>query len=185
MSRKPQQPASRKPTRRRQNRPRPTPRWLKTASEEDAIAKRRCLMMLSVLSGALPVTEAIAQADISRATYYKLETRALQAMLSALTPGAEETSTMSGPTHRMAELEAKVARLEKDKRRSERLLFLTRQVLRPGQLTTGAGRPRRNQATSSGSTGKSSSRPSKRATPPKASMPKTASEAGPSTGSAS
>ena len=67
MHSKPQQPASRQPqpiSRRRQKRARPTPRWLKTASEEDAIAKRRCLMVLSVLSGALPVTEAIAQADV-------------------------------------------------------------------------------------------------------------------------
>ena len=71
------------------HRSRPTPKWLLTSEDLDQIAQQRCLMVLSVLSGETPVTEAIAQAGISRATYYQLETRALSAMLRALGPLAE------------------------------------------------------------------------------------------------
>ena len=74
--------------RRRRNRARPTPKWLLS---RDEVGKARCLMVLSVLSGEKPVTDAISEAGISRATYYHLETRALSSMLRALAPGAEET----------------------------------------------------------------------------------------------
>ena len=56
------------------------------SEEIDRIAQQRCLMVLSVLSGEKPVTDAIAEAGISRGTYYQLETRALSAMLRALGP---------------------------------------------------------------------------------------------------
>jgi hypothetical protein len=90
-------------------------------------------MVLSVLSGAVPVTEAIAQSKITRAAYYKLETRALQAMLAALNPlstrpvGAGRAVKVAD--RRIEALEAQVKTLEQGKRRAERLLLLTRKSL--------------------------------------------------------
>lgn len=130
-----------KEDRRHRQRPRPTPKWLVSGSELDQVAQRRCLMLLSVLSGEKPVSEAISEADISRQLYYQLETRALEAMLRALTPGAEDSSANSGAS-RLAELEAKVAKLEREKRRAERLLFLTRKTVQVGGLKAKPGRPR-------------------------------------------
>ena len=115
---------------RRKNRPRPTPRWLKGATDLDPIARTRCLMVLSVLSGETPVSDAIAASGISRATYYHLETRALSAMLKALGPGAEETEDGS-PQRQVSKLERKVKLLEQGKRRAERLLLMTRRVMGP------------------------------------------------------
>lgn len=134
---------------RRKRRSRPVPRWLTGSSELDGIAQRRCLMILSVLSGERPVTEVIEELSISRGTYYNLEQRALEAMLSALVPGVSaETSGSSAavPAKRIAELEEKVSRLERDKRRVERALYLTRQVIGRGAVTLGVGRPRKSSA---------------------------------------
>ena len=80
----------------RSTRSRPTPQWLLTSTELDQIAQRRCVKLLSVLSGETSVTEAIAEMQISRGTYYKLETTALAAMLTALTPGVEGASSTDG-----------------------------------------------------------------------------------------
>jgi hypothetical protein len=87
-------------------------------------------MVLSVLSGEKPVTDAIQEAEISRATYYHLETRALAAMLRALAPGAEEAEETS-PQRQLLKLEKKVKLLEQGKRRLERLLLMTRRVMGP------------------------------------------------------
>lgn len=126
--------------RRRQGRSRPIPRWLKNSNELDAIARSRCLLLLSVLSGELPVTEAIAQAKVSRGTYYKMETRALQAMLAVLNPlaaqAADGSADLSLASARIGELENKIKLLERDRRRSERLLLLTRKSLK-APVTTG------------------------------------------------
>ena len=54
----------------------------------DDIARRRCLLVLRVMSGDVPVTDAIEEVGMSRATYYKLEERALRAMLAVLSPGS-------------------------------------------------------------------------------------------------
>jgi hypothetical protein len=98
-------------------------------------------MILSVLSGEKAVTDVIAEAQISRGTYYNLEERALKAMMVALVPGAAETPSDS-PAVRIAELEKKVAQLEQAKRRGERLLLLTRKTLRRGPMKmTDRGRP--------------------------------------------
>jgi len=125
---------------RRQRRPRPTPAWLLEQRDLDDVARRRCLLMLSVLSGETPVTDAIEGTDLSRQAYYYLEERALKAMLRALTPGSDP-ATPTGPDlsalKRVAELESKVKQLEQDKRRLERLLLLTRKAVRPGPLKTG------------------------------------------------
>jgi hypothetical protein len=141
------------PSPRRRHRARPTPRWLLRTSDLDEMARRRCLMVLSVLSGEAPVTDVVEQHKISRMTYYKLESRALAGMLSALLPGAESNPASSSAA-RIQQLEEKVARLEKDKRRTERLLFMTRRVLKPGALTMGTGpKTKRRASLSSTSAG--------------------------------
>src|SRR5579859_1014600 len=109
----PKQPAGPAAARRRKPRARPLPKWLKEAQDLDEVAKARCLMILSVLSGERPVTEVIAEAKVSRGTYYQLEERALQAMLSALNP-ASSTSASDGqvsPSQVVAALSSRVARL--------------------------------------------------------------------------
>jgi hypothetical protein len=104
------------------------------------MAQRRCLMILSVLSGEKSVEDASREAELSPAMYYQLERKALTAMLSALVPGASADGT---PAPQLRQLEEKVAHLEKERRRSERLLFLTRQVVKSGPMTSGKrGRPR-------------------------------------------
>lgn len=126
--------------RQRKRRSHPVPRWLKQSTELDAIARSRCLLLLSVLSGETPVTEAITAAKISRATYYKLETRALNAMLAALNPLAGPVSNgaadLSAAAGQITLLQGRIGRLEQDKRRVERLLLLTRKSIK-APLTTG------------------------------------------------
>lgn len=126
--------------RRRKHRRRPTPKWLESTQELDAIARARCLMVLSVLSGEKPVTEAIGEAKISRGTYYQMETRVLKAMLAALNPLAgpkqDGSADLAAAAARIEELQARIERLEQDKRRAERLLLLTRKAIR-APVTTG------------------------------------------------
>jgi hypothetical protein len=102
-------------------------------------------MVLSVLSGEKPVTDAIAQAKVSRGTYYQLETRALKAMLTGLNPLASTSSAgtveLAQATATIAELQERVARLEREKRRAERLLLLTRKSIRAPVTTPRRGRP--------------------------------------------
>ncbi len=138
---------------RRRRRPRPTPKWLRQAEDLDQIAKARCLLVLDVLSGQTPVTEAIQAGKLSRGTYYQLETRALQAMLAALTPGVVTESGAAdrvAAARRIATLEGQVRRLEQGKRRAERLLGLTRKVIQPGRLTTAGPKPGRRRSTPAG-----------------------------------
>lgn len=127
---------------RRKQRRRRTPSWLKNP-EFDAVARSRCLMLLSVLSGEKPVTEAITQAKISRPTYYQLETRALNAMLAALNPLAPQSgsSDLSAAAARIEELQGRIERLEQEKRRTQRLLLLTRKSIRAPVRTPRRGRP--------------------------------------------
>jgi hypothetical protein len=136
---------NKKPTTDRR-RARTTPEWLHERADLDEMARRRCLMVLSVLSGERPVTDVIAEAQISRGTYYNLEERALKAMLVALVPGATDAPSES-PAMRIVELEKKVALLEQQKRRSERLLLLTRKTLKRGPMKLeGHGRPSKQRA---------------------------------------
>lgn len=86
-------------------------------------------MVLSVLSGETPVTDAIKTAGISRGTYYQLETRALSAMLRALGPLASAEGVETSPVRQIAVLEARVKDLERAGRRSQRLLLMTRRVI--------------------------------------------------------
>ncbi len=129
-------------------RARGTPRWLATR-ELDEMARRRCLMVLSVLSGERAVTDVLEEAQISRGTYYNLEERALRAMLAALAPSTVQSpeGIAESPAKRIEELEAKVTQLEREKRRGERLLLLTRKVVRSGPLKEATGRRRRSSTT--------------------------------------
>ena len=133
------------------------PSLLSRGKDED-IAKRRCVMILNVLSGRLPVTQAIEAAGISRATYYQHETKALQGMLAALTPGTTETSPTPDATKELLALRKRVAQLEERNRRLEKLVSLTSKILGKGSVTTGAGRKRKK--TSKTSRASSSSSPS-------------------------
>lgn len=158
---------------RRRKRPRPTPSWLMEQKDLDEIARRRCLMVLRVLSGEQPVTEAIAEAKVSRGTYYKLETAALKAMLAALAPGAslDITAAADGATRKIAELEEKVKKLEQERRRADRLWLLTKKLVKPGALKTAAGRPpgsRNRSSTRSGTSGSAGSRGKKTTSSPAA-----------------
>jgi hypothetical protein len=132
-------------SKKRKNRPRPTPKWLLKKQELDEVAQRRTLMILNVLSGETPVTDAITQAQISRGHYYQLEERALNAVLEAMEPGASPGRPPETTT-RLWQLEEKVKQLEMDKRRLERLLSMTRKVLRPGRMKTALGRPKSAKA---------------------------------------
>jgi len=147
-------------------------------------------MILSVLSGSQSITEATEEAKTSRATYYQLETRALKAMLQALLPGAETTGGGESLTHRLLQLERKISLLERGKRRAERLLYLTRQVLKPGPMSS-VQRSRPGERPSSMKTGRKPLPTSSKipeSTPPSLSIsviPTPAGGAGPSAGSAS
>lgn len=127
---------SNKPDRRRQPRRRGVPRWLSGRKDLDQVAQRRTLLILSVLSGHTPVTTAIAEHGISRPLYYQLETKALVGMMRALVPGANAASSPDDatPMRQIVELEEKVARLEQENRRLERLLLLAKKVLPTGPI---------------------------------------------------
>jgi hypothetical protein len=125
------------------HRARTTPRWLAKSEQIDRVAQARCLLVLSVLSGEKPVTDAIEESGISRAAYYQMETRALQGMLRALGPAVAAEELETNPARRIAQLEAKVQALERSRRRSERMLLMTRRVLKvAGSRTGSTGRGR-------------------------------------------
>jgi hypothetical protein len=129
-------PPSKKPDHRRKPRRRGVPRWLSGRTDLDQVAQRRTLLILSVLSGHLPVTTAIAEHGISRPLYYQLETKGVMGMMRALIPGANTTSNPDDvtPLGQLRELEEKVARLEQENRRLERLLLLAKKVLPAGPM---------------------------------------------------
>jgi hypothetical protein len=136
-----------KQPRRRTERKRGVPRWLSGRTDLDQVAQRRTLMILSVLSGQTPVTTAIAEHGISRPLYYQLETKAVVAMMQALVPGASAASSPEDatPMRRIAELETKIARLEQENRRLERLLLLAKKVLPPGPIAMPEKRGRKSR----------------------------------------
>ena len=128
--------ASTKTDRRQQPRRRGVPRWLTGRKDLDQVAQRRTLLILSVLSGHTPVTTAITEHGISRPLYYQLETKGLIGMMRALVPGANAAASPDDatPMRQLVELEEKVARLEQENRRLERLLFFAKKVLPAGPL---------------------------------------------------
>lgn len=131
--------------RRRAPRGRGVPRWLTGRKDLDQAAQRRTLMILSVLSGHTPVTTAISEHGISRPLYYQLETKALLGMMRALVPGANAASSPDDatPMRQLADLEEKVARLEQENRRLERLLLLAKKVVPTGPVAYPQRRGRR------------------------------------------
>jgi hypothetical protein len=143
-----------KSDRRREPRRRGIPRWLTGRKDLDQVAQRRTLLILSVLSGHTPVTTAITEHGISRPLYYQLETKGLVGMMRALVPGANAASSPDDatPMRQIVELEEKVARLEQENRRLERLLFLAKKVLPPGPIACPEkrGRKRGRRSTSAG-----------------------------------
>lgn len=134
--------------RRRKPRSRPTPRWLLKTPDLDVVARNRVMMVLAVLSGEKPVTTAVEEAQISRGFYYQLETKALNAMLLALAPGGETDPSPSamGLTQRVRDLEQKLEKAEQEKRRAERMLFVTRKLVGTQSIKTHRGRPRKDAA---------------------------------------
>jgi hypothetical protein len=138
----------------------------------DQVAQRRALLILSVLSGHTPVTTAIAEHGISRPLYYQLETKALIGMMRALVPGANAASSPDDatPMQQLVELEEKVARLEQENRRLDRLLFFAKKVLPPGPLAFPQRRGRRPGRRST-SCGLASSPGSKKLTTPTQASP--------------
>ena len=144
----------------RKHRKRTTPRWLEQPSDLNAVARNRVLLVLSVLSGEKPVTDAIETAGISRGFYYQMETKALNAMLLALAPGADSDASpdATGLHQRIKQLEEKLGKAEAAQRRAERLLFLQRKLTTPGPVKTHRGRP--PKATASTRTGRRSWRSS-------------------------
>lgn len=139
MKRKPAATSTAKTTktdRRQSPRRRGVPRWLTGRKDLDQVAQRRTLLILSVLSGHTPVTTAIAEHGISRPLYYQLETKGLVGMMRALIPGSNAAVSPDDatPMRQLVELEEKVARLEQEKRRLERLLFFAKKVLPEGPV---------------------------------------------------
>jgi hypothetical protein len=106
----------------------------------DEMARRRCLAVLSLMSGERTMTEAAEAAQCSPLTLQKYEKRAVEAMIVALMPDASPDGVSTSTSKRIADLEARIAQLETAKRRSERLLILTRQLIKAGPVTTGSGR---------------------------------------------
>jgi hypothetical protein len=119
-------------------------------------------MILSVLSGQKPVTDAIAEANISRQTYYQIEERAIQGMLMELgTASGHGVITEYKIARRTIEkLEKKLEKMEEDKRRLERLLLITRKVVKSGPMTLAKRSPRKRKSRSSSQDGTSDSAPS-------------------------
>jgi hypothetical protein len=130
------------------------------SQEIDQIARSRCLMVLSVLSGETPVTDAIAQAGISRPSYYQLETRALNGMLKALGPHPSPEAAERSPVRQIAALEEKVKELEQARRRTQRLLLMTRRVIRAPETKTSSTRRGRGPSPASRTKRQPQGRPS-------------------------
>jgi hypothetical protein len=153
----------------RRHRARPLPRWLKAQAESpESIGQRRALLLLSVLSGEKPVTDALEGTGLSRQLYYQLEEKALNAMVRALSPGTQDASAEAEAEalkRELQELRARVRQLESEKRRAERLLFLTRKVMPTGPMTSGRGRPRGRASASAGPKPSKSSTASTMASP--------------------
>jgi hypothetical protein len=129
------------------------------ADGPEEVAQRRCLLVLSVLSGEQPVTDAIEETGVSRQLYYQLEEKALRAMVRALLPAAEGREELETSLQGQVQaLQARVQQLETEKRRAERLLLLTRKLVRPGPVKVGNGGRRRR---ASAAAGQSASRPAR------------------------
>ena len=127
------------------------PLWLMQPAEQQAIAQRRTLMILSVLSGQKSVQEAIEEARVSRALYYQLEDRGLQGMLKALSPRVEGVMdgqrALSQAVEEVRRLRDRVKSLTQRRRSAERLLRLLIKANQARVTTERRGRPRKALST--------------------------------------
>ena len=123
------------------------PLWLMQPSEQQAIAQRRTLMILSVLAGQNSVQEVIEQEQVSRTFYYQLEDRGLQGMLQALSPRVEgvtsEHRELLQAREQIRALSERVKSLTQRKRSAERLLRLLIKSNHARVRTERRGRPRK------------------------------------------
>ena len=75
-------------------------------------AKSRAEMILQVRSGAMTATQAAKVLGVSRKTYYEWETKGLKGLMAGL-ENQEAGRPKTAPSPREAQLEAKVADLQK------------------------------------------------------------------------
>lgn len=127
------------------------PLWLMQPAEQQAIAQRRTLMILSVLAGQKSVQEVIEQERVSRTFYYQLEDRGLQGMLKALSPRIEgvtsEHQELAQARAQIRALREREKGLMQRKRSAERLLRLLIKSNRARVTTQRRGRPRKALST--------------------------------------
>jgi hypothetical protein len=127
------------------------PSWLMQPSEQQAIAQRRTLMILSVLAGQKSVQEVIEEEQVSRTFYYQLEDRGLQGMLQALSPRVEgvtsEHRELLQAREQIRALSERVKSLTQRKRSAERLLRLLIKSNHARVRTERRGRPRKALST--------------------------------------
>jgi hypothetical protein len=127
------------------------PLWLMQPAEQQAIAQRRTLMILSVLAGQKSVQEVIEEEQVSRTFYYQLEDRGLLGMLSALSPRVEgvtsEHRELTQAREQVRLLSERVKSLTQRKRSAERLLRLLIKSNQARVTTERRGRPRKALST--------------------------------------
>ena len=127
------------------------PLWLMQPTEQQAIAQRRTLMILSVLAGQKSVQEVIEEERVSRTFYYQLEDRGLQGMLKALSPRVEGVTNEHRELMQAREqarlLGERVKSLTQRKRSAERLLRLLMKSNHARVSTERRGRPRKALST--------------------------------------
>lgn len=127
------------------------PLWLMQPSEQQAIAQRRTLMILSVLAGQKSVQEVIEEERVSRTFYYQLEDRGLEGMLQALSPRIEgvtsEHRELTQARERLRRMSEQVKSLTQRKRSAERLLRLLIKSNQARVTTERRGRPRKALST--------------------------------------
>jgi hypothetical protein len=127
------------------------PLWLMQPSEQQAIAQRRTLMILSVLAGQKSVQEVIEEEQVSRTFYYQLEDRGLLGMLQALSPRVEgvtsEHRELVQAREQVRLLSERVKSLTQRKRSAERLLRLLIKSSHAQVRTMRRGRPRKALST--------------------------------------
>ncbi len=127
------------------------PLWLMQPAEQQAIAQRRTLMILSVLAGQKSVQEVIEEERVSRTFYYQLEDRGLQGMLKALSPRiegvADEHRELTQAREQVRLLSERVKALTQRKRSAERLLRLLIKSNQARVTTERRGRPRKALST--------------------------------------
>lgn len=110
----------------------------------DAAAKAKVALVLEVLSGEKPISQACRETGVNMLAYYKLEERMLRAMLAVaqMPPGRRSTRN---PAAEASFLAAETEDLRQEHRRIRSLLRVSRKLLAFGQARArkgGPGRPK-------------------------------------------